>query len=65
MNLIMIPISILLAGVLVLLGLLFGARYDISQPLQGGNVWRLDRLTGNLAICGGFDNKLRCKTVEE
>ncbi|MGB6947663.1 MAG: hypothetical protein WBD84_00490 [Methyloceanibacter sp.] len=61
----MLPVSILLAAVLIIVGLMFVGRYEISPPMQGGNVWRVDRLTGNLAVCGGFDNKLTCRYAEE
>ncbi|MGB6907880.1 MAG: hypothetical protein WBE04_12320 [Methyloceanibacter sp.] len=62
---IMLPVSILLAAVLITLGLMFVGRYEISAPMQGGNVWRVDRLTGNLAVCGAFDDQITCKPVEE
>jgi len=61
----MVPVSILLAAVLITLGLMFVGRYEISPPMQGGNVWRVDRLTGNLAVCGAFDDQITCKPVEE
>jgi hypothetical protein len=63
MNSLLLPVSILLAAGLIALGLMFGARYEISPPMQGGNVWRVDRLTGKLAVCGAFDNKLTCRPV--
>jgi hypothetical protein len=65
MNPIMLAATILLAAAVIAVGLMFGARYEISSPMQGGNVWRVDRLTGSLAVCGGFDNKLTCKPAEE
>jgi len=62
---IMLPVSILLAAVLIIVGLMFVGRYEISPPMQGGNVWRVDRLTGNLVVCGAFDDQITCKPVEE
>jgi hypothetical protein len=44
---------------------MFVGRYEIGPPMQGGNVWRVDRLTGNLAVCGAFDDQITCKPVEE
>ena len=63
MNPKMLSATILLAASLIALGLLFGGRYEVSPPVQGGNIWRVDRLTGSMSICGGFDNKLQCRSV--
>jgi hypothetical protein len=65
MNPIMLAVTIALAAGLIAVGIMFGARYEISSPMQGGNVWRVDRLTGSLEVCGAFDNKLTCRPVEE
>jgi hypothetical protein len=53
MQSVLTPIALILAGLFIALGLLFGGRYEISPATSAGVSWRIDRLTGQLWICGG------------
>jgi len=57
------PIALILAGLIISLGLLFGHRYEISPATSAGFSWRIDRLTGQLWICGGTSKGPGCRPV--
>jgi hypothetical protein len=63
MSSIFTPIALILAGLIIGLGLLFGGRYEISPATSAGFSWRIDRLTGQLWICGATNNGLGCRPV--
>ena len=42
---------------------LVGGRYEVYP--QGKDIWRLDRYTGTLSICGLTDEGIECLTVVE
>jgi hypothetical protein len=63
MQSIMTPIALILAGLLIALGLLFGGRYEISPATSAGFSWRIDRLTRQLWICAGTNKGPGCRPV--
>jgi len=63
MQSVLTPIALILAGLFIALGLLFGGRYEISPATSAGVSWRIDRLTGKLWICGGTNKGPGCRPV--
>jgi hypothetical protein len=63
MQTILTPIALILAGLIVGLGLLLGGRYEIAPATSAGVSWRIDRLTGQLWICGNTNDGLGCRPV--
>jgi hypothetical protein len=63
MQSILTPIALILAGLIIGLGLLFGGRYEMSPATSAGVSWRIDRLTGKLWICGSTNKGPGCRPV--
>lgn len=63
MQSVLTPIALILAGLFIALGLLFGGRYEIAPATSAGVSWRIDRLTGQLWVCGSTNKGLGCRPV--
>jgi len=52
-----VKVAIIIAVGLIMSGFLFSGRYTMLLNSEAGEIWRLDRYTGKISVCGVPDNK--------